>query len=1052
MPMPYVDDALLLPLGTSLLLLLWLSFCGAVLVRFCCSIRSWTLLPPLGLAAGCAIFLVCANLLGKVGALPEGSGIAVLVGTVGTVPLAFGGAFLLLSALGIFASFQLRPHSWQLPSRRTLLAVCGYSLLALVLAYVCLAIRNQSYFYDFPTHLAFATTIARDNLPVRNPYSPVSPSGYHYGAALLVAALSRAAGLPAVTGYQLLAALQGAALLLLVFALGREAGKLFLWGLACLLAALSMGSLVLWRPFAALPPALSHLLGGNLSLDALLQFPSLRQYIELVYPIVSFSSDLHWLLIYPHRLAAFFTVAALAVLLVGPGRRRWGHTTMALSIAIAAAIALYDETMLPLALMALAWPLLSLRRNPQRLAIWLGGALAAIGLIALQGGSVSYALFGNAGTGSLLSLRSVPDAARSVTLTRVLPEGWLWILPPLPLAASALIFTWKRWWLGLMLCGFGFAGYLGFHIVDYQGAIGSGQWARVVNLSFLTLALVTPLAVARLLRDAQPWRTALVAFLLMPVFLPTLTQPAASIISDLRKEVTFHHPESPGLVYTPQITDPWVTRRLFENRDVYRDIAQVLPDDSVVLTQHPVSFVIATGLPAAYGSIDGITLYASHIYFPGPAFYDAFWRLDPAAWSSLGATAVLYHQRMYYSLPQSARELLETDGWFLRRNDDRQLLLFTPTEAFLQYGPTPANTLSALMTLLPSTDTLYLSTDLPFGMGQALVRKLKDRPTVGLGPENRVHQWITVNRPVWLTEAEATWHVRKDSEVRLSGTLPEAALWHWRAPSESVGVYPNDTIPAFSPRLLAAGQSLRLHASRQDLVLEDGPTVTSPVQFRSLSLVLAGHPGSVVQVCGPTGCAQRDLGGGTWVIGLPLNADLSQFTLSAVQGEAFIAGTLGFSEHLTAVRAPGVVLRSRQTGNTIEVDANYFNRQGWTQGDGVAWHLVKAKTSKGEGGLWWPSQLIIHGERGDVRLTLDPSGTFAEYNFTTPPSLNQVEALTDAEYQLYLAFTIDPFGVVDRVPAARFLVSEGSIVAFTPLPQIALLSYGTEHVEPFILE
>ena len=370
--MPYVDDALLLPLGTSLLLLLWVSFCGAVLVRFCCSIRSWTLLPPLGFAAGCAIFLVCANLLGY----------------FLSVPLAFAGAFLLLSTLGTFASFRLRPRSWQLPSRHSLLAVCGYSFLALVLAYICLAIRNQSYFYDFPTHLAFATTIARDNLPVRNPYSPVSPSGYHYGAALLVAALSRGAGLPAVTGYQLLAALQGAALLLLVFALGREAGKHFLWGLACLLAALSMGSLVLWWPFAALPPALSHLLGGNVSLNALLQFPSLRNYIELVYPIVSFSSDLHWLLIYPHRLAAFFTVAALAVLLVGPGRRRWGHTTMALSIAIAAAVALYDETMLPLALMALAWPLLSLRRNPHRFVIWVGGIIATIGLIALQGGSM----------------------------------------------------------------------------------------------------------------------------------------------------------------------------------------------------------------------------------------------------------------------------------------------------------------------------------------------------------------------------------------------------------------------------------------------------------------------------------------------------------------------------------------------------------------------------------------------------------------------------------------------------------------------------------------
>ena len=94
-----------------------------------------------------------------------------------------------------------------------------------MLAYVCLAIRNQSYFYDFPTHLAFATTIARDNLPVHNPYAPVLPSGYHYGAALLAASLSKGPDLSPLIGYQLLAAMQGAALLLLVFALGRDAGK-----------------------------------------------------------------------------------------------------------------------------------------------------------------------------------------------------------------------------------------------------------------------------------------------------------------------------------------------------------------------------------------------------------------------------------------------------------------------------------------------------------------------------------------------------------------------------------------------------------------------------------------------------------------------------------------------------------------------------------------------------------------------------------------------------------------------------------------------------------
>ena len=1050
--MPHVDSTLLLPLGTSLLFLLWLSFCGAVLVRFCCSIRSWTLLPPLGLAAGCAIFLVCANLLGKVGALPEGSGIAVLIGRVGTARLAFGGAFLLLSVLGIYASFQLRPRSWLLPSRQLLLAVCGYSLLALVLAYVCLAIRNQSYFYDFPTHLAFATTIARDNLPVHNPYAPVLPSGYHYGAALLAASLIKGPDLSPLIGYQLLAAMQGAALLLLVFALGRDAGKHVLWGLVCLIAALAMGSLVVWWPFAGISPQLADLVRGNFSQESILEFPSLGKHIDLAYPFRSFSTDLRWLLVYPHRVAGFLTVVALAVTVVGPGKRNLGLGAIALSISLAAATALYDETMLPLALMALAWPLLLNYREPRKLLPLLGGLAAAILLIALQGGSVTDTLLGSTGSRANLGLRSLGGVVSSLVFVSGLPNGWLWILPPIPLAAGAAVFLWKRWWLGLMLSGFGFAGFVGFHMLSFGEVAGEGELARIVNLSFLALALVAPLTVARLLRDA-PWRrTALTSLLLLPIALPTLLQPVASVVLDLPHRISLHDPALPGLVYTPQITDPWVTRRLDEYRYAYRDVAYLMSDDSVMLTQFPVSFVIATGIPAAFAPTEGVTLFPTHIYIPGPAFYDAFWRLDPAAWRQLGATAVLYHQRTYDSLPASARVLLEDDGWFVRGYDGYQLLLFTPTQTFLNYGPTPPRTLSALDALLPPEDTLFLATGLPFGIGQALVRQLKDHPSTGLGPDTRAHLWITVNRPVSLTEAEATWHVRKDSEVRLSGTLPEAALWHWRAPNESVGVYPNDTIPAFSLRLLAAGQSVRLHASRQDLVLEDGPTVTSPVQFRSLSLVLAGNPGSVVQVCSPAGCAQRDLSGVTWVIGLPLNADLSQFTLSAVQGEAFIAGTLGFSEPLTAFRAPGVVLRSRQTGNTIEVDVSYFNRQGWTHGDGVAWHLVRVADGKEQKGLWWPSQLIIHGEHGDVRLTLDPSGTFAEYNFTTPPSLNQVDALTDGEYQLYLAFTIEPFGVVDQVPAARFSVQEGSIVAFTPLPQIARLSYGTEYVEPLILE
>ena len=153
-------------------------------------------------------------------------------------------------------------------------------------------------------------------------------------------------------------------------------------------------------------------------------------------------------------------------------------------------------------------------------------------------------------------------------------------------------------------------------------------------------------------------------------------------------------------------------------------------------------------------------------------------------------------------------------------------------------------------------------------MGQALVRQLKIvQPVAGLGPENRVtpvDNGRSYDPRIVNSEAEATWHVRSHVDARLAGIFPEAALWEWRAPSESAGVYPNAPIPAFAPLELSAGQSLALQANHSSLVLDDAPGMATSVHFRSLSLVLAGRPGSVVQICAPAGCAQRDLDGATW--------------------------------------------------------------------------------------------------------------------------------------------------------------------------------------------
>lgn len=1049
--MPSVDSGLYVPLLASLFLVLWVSFCGAALIRHWFGIRDWTFLPPLGMAAGCAVFLVAANLVGKLGALPEGSRLDSLVDLVGTAPLAFGAAFVFVSAFGIYALVRQRPRGWPAPSRPELLAAGGYALLALIVTYVCLAVRNHAYFYDFPTHLAFATTIAHDNLPVRNPYAPTLSSGYHYGAALLTAALARAANLPAVTGYQLLPTLHGAALLLLVFALGRQAGKHALWGLACLVATIAMGNLVVWWPFGATFSQVADLLRDGVSQESLLAFPSLSNHIDLAYPFRSFSTDLRWLLIYPHRVVGLLTVVALAVALVGPGERRLGWGAMALAACLAAATALYDETMLPLALMPLAWPLVVNRRVPRALLLPAAGLLAALLVMAFQGGSVTDTLLGGTGERVRLGVRSPAEAISSLAFLRVVPGGWLWILPPLPLAASAAVFVWKRWWLGLVLCGFGFAGYIGFHTLSFGEVAGAGELARIVNLAFLALAIVVLLALALILRDAPRRRTALVALVLLPLAVPSILQPATSIALDLGKRVELRDPSLPELVYTPEITDPVVTRELQAYRVIYEDIARVLPENSVVLTQNPVSFVIATGIPAAFAPTESVSLFATHIYIPGPAYYDALWRLDPAAWRAHGATAVLYHRRAYNSLPHASREILESGGWFVRSYESFNFLLFGATEAFLKSEQAPATTLSKLSSMLATSDSVFLPKDLPFGMGQALVRQLQDHPVAGLLPDSRAHLRITVNRPAELTQAQAAWHVLDDATARQSALLPEAAYWHWRAPGESVGVYQNASVPAFAASPLTAGQSLNMQADQHSLVIENLASAPSTVKFSSLSLILAGHGGSIVELCAPAGCVQRDLGGTTWTLSLPLAENSEQFTLTVLQGQAFVAGTLGFREPHSAMRTSGVVLRALQTGSNIEVDASYYNHQGWSDGDGVAWHLVNVSEADGEGGHWWPSQLLISGERGDVRLTLDPSGAISESNFTTPPTEKQVEPLADGEYVLYLTFTVEPFGIADRIPAARFTVRAGAIAAFAPLPQIARLSFGPEHVEPLML-
>ena len=170
--------------------------------------------------------------------------------------------------------------------------------------------------------------------------------------------------------------------------------------------------------------------------------------------------------------------------------------------------------------MALAWPLLLLRRNPRRFAIWSGRLghyrpHCTSRRLCHRRTVWHYRLW--------LPLFHAPCGGRGPLnrLDQNAPGGVALDTPsdfrslPLPWSSSGNAG-------GLDSCSAASASQAtsAFILWNTRESSGTGQWSRVVNLSFLALALVTPMAVARLLRDAPWWRTALVAFLL-PVALPT---------------------------------------------------------------------------------------------------------------------------------------------------------------------------------------------------------------------------------------------------------------------------------------------------------------------------------------------------------------------------------------------------------------------------------------------------------------------------------------------------------------------------------------------------
>jgi hypothetical protein len=380
-------------------------------------------------------------------------------------------------------------------------------------------------------------------------------------------------------------------------------------------------------------------------------------------------------------------------------------------------------------------------------------------------------------------------------------------------------------------------------------------------------------------------------------------------------------------------------------------------------------------------------------------------------------------------------------AFFTQRYAKGDLLLFQATAEFLAQPPARAGTLRALAAELPLGSSVFVSPELAYGIGQSLLRLLKDYPTAGLDLDPAVLIWMQLSRPSDLTRETAEWWVLDDSEARWLGLAPESARWRFSAPGLSAGVYPNGAMPAFPLHPLPEGERLSFQAVSLFARTEGGIAHETSIPYTAFKLLLAGRPGTVVEVCAATICQRLALKGLVWSLTLPLSSASQAIEVRSTAGTVFVSGSLGYGSKVEASVATGLVIQPRIVDGAVEVDAEYFNSEGWRAGGGVAWQLFRSLQGEEQHMRWWPSQILMVGDGGTVRLRIAPDGKATEHNFTIPAQPLPAEVLPDGEYALYLTFAFAPGWVVDRVPTARFTVQEGKVAGLVVPPQIVRLSF-----------
>ena len=584
--------------------------------------------------------------------------------------------------------------AWRSPAvlRLPLRTVAGFAVVALVLFWIALAVRQTLLIPDFEIHLGLAASIRAGGFPPALPWSPGQPAPYHYGVDMLIGLLTPPFGPDLAFVTELLGG--------------------YVWTSLALVVAATLKQRASWPIVLALAPILLTAGGWTLAFreaaaPVILQLPvpsgvpaaGIRASLgDIYWPLVEWPWATEIAVAPPNIWKPFFVFgyALAAVILERLAASRGRSWVAGLTLtALLGFLGLVGETM---AIMTLSlWVLVDFlqlwRSWPKRPSGWrpIGRAaawptLAAI-LLATNGGIITGALAGSSASGLSLGWIDGAGSRRPFGAFDVRPGGVSLLgIGPVPVAVGSGAF---------LLVAF----TLQYAIVPHDVYRFDGH-AR----TFALLALLVALSGS--LQGLRPrWRHVAVTSIVVLVAWPTVAAPAHTIASAISRGINLANARPEDRQF-----DDWLMGRYplphAASKAVVEYVRERTAVDARVLSANPQALSIVTGRPNASGFAQLLHLRPK----TGSEYSDAIRYLEPTAVKRLGIDYVHAADAWAAGLPQRAQRWLSDPRLFELLVRDGVHALYRIRPAFLGLTTAPApESFEALRQVVPASAAVYLS-------------------------------------------------------------------------------------------------------------------------------------------------------------------------------------------------------------------------------------------------------------------------------------------------------------------------------------------------------